>query len=368
MGIIDSNKVSIASKSGSFSCDLTSQAGQNEISFFGKDFNTLHLIVSDIPNGADVKITMYGGILSNFISIPVLSAETKSETFITANEEYLVDVSGLTGIYWLVSQTAESGSATIKWSLSPQPIQYNTEILNISKQLINQKVASSSETINLSSVGNKKTFTLDENFECLAIKVTSITGRAIFVGPSNTLTGPIYAYNDLGEVFNEVTKAGIYYIPLKQIFGSVSIRCQTATQDGSMTFQADYIHKYPVEITQIKPIQNLVSKTMEFTSSSSMTIIGTSELGSIISLFKFYFVSYIIKNNGSAVPREISVTVQPYHVGDFAGKSEEICNSNTYSYQSEWKEVNTSYALRFYIKNTGYQEGDTVTLNVYGVR
>lgn len=365
MGLLDSNKLSLMRKHGTFTCDLTSNIAQNVTTFGGREFNTLKLVVSDIPSDIDVIISVSGGIESNYASLKIYD-ESHNETFIQNNGTYLIDVSGLNGVYWYVTRQASTGSCTIQWSLSVTQ-EVNTDIFSLNKNTIDQKVIFGNTTISLENAGNLKYIPIDYNYECIELYVSSINGVCSIV-ENYKMISPIYNAN--GEIVSEINAVGLYFIPVKGIYGSdkVAIRCDTPTTEGSMQVRADYLKKVPYEVTESKPIQKLASAVINVSTSNIFVALPETITRYLTRFFKYYFVAFSIKNNGSAVVKTVTLTSLPFYSTTFSGKGEEILVKNDYAGQSDWKEMKASFGIRLYATIPDYQEGDIMEIEMYGIR
>lgn len=374
MGILDSNKMNMLAKSGEFSCNLASDSPQNHINLNGAEYNTLKVNITDIPAQADIIIVINGAVVSNAYQLPIYDSNGNKINHITSNGIYYIDISGITSIYFGVNRRIESGSATVKYIFSTKPINtffdYILNIQNSLGSLTDQEVISASETLDLSTTGNKKELAASLEYECLAIHVSALSAEGVFGVTSSKTYGYLQLYDLNGNVYKYIKSTGFYFVPIRQIYGNLFLRVpeNSAVSEGSATVSLSYMKAFPQEVLSIKPIQRLVSKTVNVPSTSLFIVVDSNELKDI-SLFKFYFVSYIFKNNSSSVDRNAQVTVQPYFINNtVSGNSEEICVSDTYSMQSTWKEVVAESGLRIYLKVTDRVEGDSVIFNVYGVR
>lgn len=374
MGILDSNKINMLAKSGEFSCNLASDSVQNPINLNGAEYNTLKVNITGIPAQADVIIVVNGAVVSNGYQLPIYDSNGNKITNITGNGIYYIDVAGITNFYFSVTSRIQSGTATIKYVLSTKSVNsffdYVLNIQNSLESLTDQEVISANETLDLSSIGNKKELVASLEYECLAIHVSALSAEGVFCVISSKTYGYLQLYDLNGNVYKYIKSTGFYFVPIRQIYGNLFLRVpeNSAVSEGSATVSLSYMKAFPQEVLSIKPIQRLVSKTVNVPSTSQFNIVGANELKDI-SLFKFYFISYIFKNNGSSVGRNAQVKAQPQFINNtISGNSEEICMSDTYSMQSTWKEVIAESGLALYMTVADRVEGDSVVFNVYGVR
>lgn len=374
MGILDSNKMSMLAKSGEFSCNLASDSVQNPINLNGAEYNTLKVNITGIPAQADVIIVVNGAVVSNGYPLPIYDGNGKKINHITTNGIYYIDVAGITNFHFSVTRKIQSGTATIKYVLSTKSVNsffdYVLNIQNSLESLTDQEVISANETLDLSSIGNKKELVASLEYECLAIHVSALSAEGVFGVISSKTYDYLQLYDLNGNVYEYIKSTGFYFVPIRQIYGNLFLRVpeNSAVSEGSATVSLSYMKAFPQEVLSIKPIQRLISKTVNVPSTSKFNIVGANELKDI-GLFKFYFVSYIFKNNGSSVGRNAQVKAQPRFINNtISGNSEEICMSDTYSMQSTWKEVVAESGLELYMKVTDRVEGDSVVFNVYGVR
>lgn len=375
MGLLDSNKISEIQKNGSFSCDLTSTSAQNAIDFGTSSFATIVLNVSGITSsGSEIKV--YGAVVSGAKVLTVKDANGVTAT-ITSDGTYYVPCIGITDIYFKVSNAAQSGSCTVRWALSPKVYSFLIEedVKLILQKIKKQSYLNAAETFSFVSVSSFKVidFTSDEllDYRCLCINVTAITSGASFYAYSSVDTSAkLIIYNSYGKLLTDITEKGIYYVPVPSP-SSISLR-NTALADSSATIRLSYFKSLPNDVLNLKPVQIIKSNIVNLTSSSRTQVINFTDTENI-KYFKYYYLTYQVFNNSAAATRNIVIEVQPYHKnssgGRETGKNNQVYeDASSYTGQTEWLEVNATNGIRVYVTCSDYQEGDSISINFYGIR
>lgn len=367
MGLLDSNLYSSTQKSGSFTCDLSADGSQNPVAFGSKAFGSMRVVVTDAPTDADFIIVVNGGTVSGATSLKIYDNNGAKYDGITKNGIYYVDLTGITGIYFAVTRRPASGTANIKYAISPlkEFTTIENSILNIDDK-IGANAIDSQETLSLATVQNIKTFSgIDTNkYRCLCLYISSLSSGALLnVYLGSGTTNPFY--DTEGNIFRKsITKNGIYFIPLTYPI-DVVVRNMVAVEGGSVNIRAYWMTDFPKEICNIKPVQKIASVKKDITSSSSFELLGEAKTTEIVN-FKFYYVTYELRNNNVNVLRHVVIRAQPYNT--FAGHATEILESTNYSEQSAFVEINGSTGIRFFAIVDDFQTGDTIEFHVYGVR
>lgn len=367
MGLLDSNLYSSIQKSGSFSCDLTSGSSQGVINFGNNAYGSIRIVVSDAPANADFIITVEGATISGAAHLKIYDDDGKRQDGITKNGIYHVDLTGITAIYFMVTRCPASGTATIKYAISPinGDVVVENSILSIAEKLGTNAI-DSQETFSLTTVQNIKTFSgINTNkYRCLCLDVSSMTAGAILdIYLGSGTVNPFY--DSEGNIFRKsITKNGIYFIPLTYPI-DVVVRNMVAVESGSVKIRAYWMSEFPKNICDIKPIQKIASVKKDITSSSFFELLGQAKTTEIVN-FKFYYVTYELRNNNASVLRHVVIKAQPYNT--FAGHTTDILESTNYSEQSAFVEINGSTGIRFFAIVDDFQTGDTIEFHVYGVR
>ena len=132
-----------------------------------------------------------------------------------------------------------------------------------------------------------------------------------------------------------------------------------------MVVKICYLREFPHEILDMKPVQLIASSITSIGQSTIKQVIAYTETTNIKN-FKFFYVSYVLRNNGSSVNRHVIITSQSYN--DVAGLYNEILEGTKYSNQSAWQEVNGYSGIRVFATIDNFQDGDTIETHLYGVR
>ena len=367
MGLLDSNLYSSIQKSGSFTCDLTSSSSQNAISFGNNAYGSIRIVVSDAPANADFIITVDGSTISGAAHLKIYDDDGKRQDGITKNGIYHVDLKGITSIYFSVTRRPASGTATIKYAISPinGDVVVENSILSIAEKLGTNAI-DSQETFSLTTVQNIKTFSdINTNkYRCLCLDVSSMTsGATLDICLGSGTVNPFY--DSEGNIFRKsITKNGIYFIPLTYPI-DVVVRNMVAVESGSVKIRAYWMSEFPKNICDIKPVQKIASVKKDITSASGFELLAQTKTTEIVN-FKFYYVTYELRNNNVNVLRHVVIKAQPYNT--FGGQSTEILEDGSYSAQSQYLDVNGSTGIRFFAIVDNFQENDTIEFHVYGVR
>lgn len=374
MGLLDSNRVKTQEleQTGVFSLDLSASGIQNNTNFNSIAYKTLKFVISGIDSGADVIINVKSGISGDYQNSPIYNSDgVQQGSAITTNGTYYADVSCSDGYYFKLNRRLESGTATVKWCLTQEPIPgkvVNKTLLSIIPYVVEQD-SSDDETLDLSTVKNVKTVATNDNFKCIVVHVSSISANAK-LSVLTTALGNLVFYRNTGELLTAIENTGVYYIPVSNIFSSVIIRNTVAVTGGSATLRIGFLNEVPQDVVNMKPIQEIASNTVS-ASNSTFTVIPYDAAPNIWKYFKYYFVSFIITNNGAAT-RTVTLSAQPYFIRangtKTGGKLEEISVSDTYTNTTAWQEVKSNYGVRLYMQFESYTEGDTVECHVFGVR
>lgn len=226
------------------------------------------------------------------------------------------------------------------------------------------------QTYSLDSVGTIVTLTPNIRYKAVVIVVNSISSGAEISFYNSSPNGFPVFYNEYGEILTRITKAGRYYINLSGESSGI-LRNEVAVTSGTCVVSAYYIEDIPDSIITLRPVQLIGQATVPLDTLSLITVFNNI----IISNFKYYFISYIIRNGSSSVTRVIQVLAQPYHpyqyqVNNEPGLAENIVDGqDTYAFQSDWQKVRGN-GLRLYVKELAdsVTEGDTMYINIYGVR
>ena len=367
MGLLDSNSVGLKQKSDSFIINLNQTGNQNTINFGSNGYQLLCFEVAGLSN-EDILIAVNGCIVSNYSSLNIKDADGNVYSSISDNGRYYVNVVGLTSIAWIVTRRAE-GSATVRWSLS---VYDNVEkkIDTLISYLSHPNLINGNKiTYDLSSVANKATYNNVDNCRCLAINVETITAGAemYLIDNKNRV---LLLLNSMGDIVQCINSADIYYTLTPIAIPSVTLRCTKAVDNGTTEVRVCWMPEFPDNIAAQKPIQCLKTINASIESASQFMILNyTDSSNNLLRFFKYWFVSYSIKNNGTSVNRTVHLIMQPYHKYQSytTGKAKEFFVGTNYSEQSDWQE-NQGLAMRLYVKVDDYQEGDTIDLNLYGVR
>lgn len=376
MGLLDSNLYSGLQRSGSFTCDLTTAGSQNPISFGGAGYATMRLFVSGAPSGSNFAIKVKGAIVSNAQDCNIFDKNgvAIANNRITENGEYFVDIVGITSLYFYVNIRPDSGSATINWSVSNVRIDSDRcrDILEESG-VLSADVLSEKKIYSLASVANLQYYDVDTNkHKCLLLYVDTISSGAnlsLFRNYNHTLD----IYDISGNIYHgHIYKTGFYYIHVGYPTGAsnkekITLRNETAIEDGSISVTAYYLRDFPKEITETKPVQEIAYKEFNVSSSGKAEVFSYTETADIVN-FKYYFVAYTVKNGSSVVPRNIVLSAVPYASSAFYFKEENIIESGASREHSEWRENHGVAGVRFYAAVSNYQEGDKLLIGVYGIR
>lgn len=375
MSLLDSNKRFLGTKSGKATVDLTSTAGQGNISFGGSEFNTFKFVVSGITDGLDIILNVRGGITDNYTKINTYDEAGELVESITTNGTYYAKCTGLTGVYFSVTRTA-NGTATVKWSLSKESYTYQQTLNDIVANLGEQQVLTDNQkTLDLSSPGIKYSFPASPTCKCLVVRVFSITtGASLRVIDTSTNYPTVsHYYTNFGEIYNDIHTTGVYYIPINVIMGTLAIYVYNGTEiaGGSAKIKVEFMKDFPEAIFHMKPVQTLLSVEKEITAGTGFLIkeVGSTECNPC-KFFKYYFIHYTFRDsNNVAVLRSATVYAQPYYALNNMGAKEEIhSSSNAYTSTSKWIEMKSTYSIRFTVDISDFQAGDRIKFEVYGIR
>lgn len=242
----------------------------------------------------------------------------------------------------------------------------------VAKLIPNQRILGNEvTTYSVTSRGVKETLSIDNSCRCLVVTVSSITSCAALAIQDNDGNNLIY-HNRRGEIGVEITSTGTYFYEIDITMQTIKLYCTALAASGTADVCCGWIDHIPEGIASLKPIQLIKSVTASVSSTDQFTLLQYSDaqMKAMFGMFKYFFFSYQLTNGGTASGRDCRISIQPYHNygGTYKpGKTETISTNSAYSYQSDWMEVRGESA-RVYVKYESYTEGDTITLNIYGVR
>lgn len=367
MGILDSNKLFLKQKSGEFTLDLTTPTtGQNPINFNGVSYSGIKFVIVGIPQDADVTIGVWVSAGSNAVLSNIRdSSGNVIGSFVSKNGTYYADVSGCAALHFAVARALQSGTATVRWVLTPilNDISVSRNLDRIAERMASE-VLGASETFALDTQRDLKTYSVDvQKYKCVCVDVSDITEGAI-IKQRTSLYAPTPIFDTEGNISYNITKKGIYFVPINYP-SSFTIRNEKAINGGSLTVRTYLLNEFPKHLLELKPVQLLASKVISINKSTSIVAFFDNEIPDI-KLFKYYYICYQFKNNGHSVPRHMRLEAQPYNY--IICNSRVLLESDTYSNQTDWQEVNAIQCLNVYITVDNYQEGDSVEIKVIGIR
>lgn len=235
-------------------------------------------------------------------------------------------------------------------------------------RFLRSKNAVSSASYALDNVSNFLTIPNDAAYGAALVVVTSLTNGGTLSIVTDSPTRAIRFYNaENGEMLDNITSVGRYYVPINGI-PVLYLRNSVAITDGSVSLYVRLIDEVPESVLLRKPIQLIATANIAL-STSLQTIINDLK----ISDYKYYFISYEVRNGNAVATRIVTINAQPYHKYPYTaetrpGLSETIVDEqNSYSFQTNWQQIRGE-RIRIFVKEASHTDGDIIYMNLYGVR